>query len=594
MLRMRQVFATTSDRKSLIGDDTDDREPTFYHTQMLVDFEDRDITAAYHIENEALPFGFEFLSKATFREINFGEKGEQGEQVMIAGVELPRQGFTVCRACGKVQHHNGKPQHALSCTTRDQTAEKNFTDCIYLYRELTSEAIRMLLPVTTFAGSDRKLHSFIAALHLGLKRRFSGNIDHLRTTPYEEPVPDSTYQKKYLVLYDTVPGGTGYLQQLMRSEQPLLEVFALALDVLRSCPCNNETDKDGCYRCLFVYRRSYFMQETSRDTAIELLAEILQHREQLRPTETLRNIPINALFDSELEARFIEALHRMRAEEHPVSLSKELVHGKPGYFFRIGECAYSIEPQVPLGPEDGVSIASKADFVFHPARAQGGEKPIAVFTDGYFYHRNRIGQDMAQRMAIVHSGRYHVWSLTWKDVENRYRAQENFFCNYLEPTRAVNGNNLGVLLDNYGLGLFRDAHRGDSFEWLMRFLRAPDEQQWQRYAFVQGFLHLNPSRFATAQAKDEWITHIRELLPEDLADFVVDKKDTSIHGWYEPSGPAQTPELRLGLAIEQQATRAGQGGEMRLACCLNDSTTGQEREDFETVWNGFLRLYNLF
>lgn len=594
MLRMRQVFATTSDRKSLIGDDTDDREPTFYNTQMLVDFEDRDITAAYRLESEELPFGFEFLSRATFREINFGEKGERGEPVMIAGVELPRQGFTVCRSCGKVQNHAGKPQHALSCTTRDQQAEKNFTDCIYLYRELTSEAIRMLLPVTTFAGSDQKLHSFIAALHLGLKRRFSGNIDHLQTTPYEEPVPDSTYRKKYLVLYDTVPGGTGYLKQLMRSEQPLLEVFALALDVLRSCPCNNEPGKDGCYRCLFAYRRSFSMQETSRDTAIELLSEILQHREQLRQTDTLRNVPINALFDSELEARFIEALRRMRSEDQPVSLSKELVNGKPGYFFSLGERAYYIEPQVPLGPEDGVRISSKADFVFHPARAQGGDKPIAVFTDGYLYHRNRIGQDMAQRIAIVQSGRYHVWSLTWKDVENRYRTQENFFCHYLEPSRAVNGNNLGALLDGYGLGHFRDAYRGDSFAWLIRFLRAPDEQQWRQYAFVQGLLHLNPPRFATAQAKDEWIIRIRELLPEDIADLFADKKGTSLYGLYEPTGPTQAPELRLGIAIEQQAARAGQGGGMRIACYLDDSVTAREREDFEAVWNGFVRLYNLF
>lgn len=242
------------------------------------------------------------------------------------------------------------------------------------------------------------------------------------------------------------------------------------------------------------------MQETSRDTAIELLSEILEHRDRLQQTDTLRNVPINALFDSELEARFIEALRRIRADDQLVSLSKDLVNGKPGYFFRIGERAYYIEPQVALGPEDGVRVPTRADFMFYPARTQEGGKPVAVFTDGYLYHRNRIGQDLAQRMAIVQSGRFHVWSLTWKDVENRYRTQENFFRNYLDPSRAVNGNNLGALLEGYSLGQFRDAHRGDSFDWLMRFLRAPDEQQWQQYAFVQGLIQLNPPRFATTQA----------------------------------------------------------------------------------------------
>ncbi len=75
----------------------------------------------------------------------------------------------------------------------------------------------MLLPVVTFEGSERRLHSFISALHLGLKQTFGGNIDHLQTAPHDEPIPDSNHRKKYLALYDTVPGGTGYLKQLMRS-----------------------------------------------------------------------------------------------------------------------------------------------------------------------------------------------------------------------------------------------------------------------------------------------------------------------------------------------------------------------------------------
>ena len=160
MLRMRQVFATTSDRDSRIGDDSDDREPCFYNKQILVDFEDKHITEAFRIDSDELPFGFEFLSKATFREINFGEKGEGGDHVMIAGLELPRKGFTICRHCGKVQNHKGEIQHALICPSRDKVSENNLTDCVYLYREFSSEAIRLLLPVTTFEGSDRKTAFF--------------------------------------------------------------------------------------------------------------------------------------------------------------------------------------------------------------------------------------------------------------------------------------------------------------------------------------------------------------------------------------------------------------------------------------------------
>ncbi|HDM76787.1 MAG TPA: hypothetical protein ENG51_09995, partial [Deltaproteobacteria bacterium] len=234
MLRMRQVIATTPDRKSRIGDESDDREPNFYVKQMLVDFEHKHITDAYMIDNDQLPFGFEFLSKATFREVNFGEKGEIGETIAVAGLEMPRKGFRICRKCGKIQKKKSEIKHALTCPARKKESEKNLADCVYLYREFSSEAIRILLPVTTFSGSDKKLHSFIAALHLGLKKRFGGSIDHLRTTVHDEPIPESVYRKRYVVLFDTVPGGTGYLKQLMRDTEPMFEVLELALNALKS------------------------------------------------------------------------------------------------------------------------------------------------------------------------------------------------------------------------------------------------------------------------------------------------------------------------------------------------------------------------
>jgi DEAD/DEAH box helicase domain-containing protein len=153
MLRMRQVFATTSDRKSRIGDDSDDREPKFFNTQMLVDFDKKDVREGYRTQADEFPFGFEFISKVTFQEINFGEKGETGEPVTIAGVQLPRQGFSVCKHCGKVQSSadDSKANHAITCRSRDQELKDNFANYLYLYRQFSTEAIRILLPVTTEA-----------------------------------------------------------------------------------------------------------------------------------------------------------------------------------------------------------------------------------------------------------------------------------------------------------------------------------------------------------------------------------------------------------------------------------------------------------
>ena len=373
------------------------------------------------------------------KKINFGEKGEGGKNITIAGVELPRKGFSLCRACGKVQIKRGEIRHTTTCPLRTKESEENILDCVYLYREFSSEAIRILLPLTSLSGSERILHSFIAALHLGLKCKFGGKVEHLKTTLYEEPIEDSSLRKKYLMLFDTIPGGSGYLKELMRNKENMLEVFHLALSALKACICNKDPDKDGCYRCLFAYRTSFNMEQTSRDTAIELLSNILENRDKISKIKNLRDVKINVLFDSELENRFIEAFEEIKKQGIDLNLSKELVNGKPGYFLKINGKAYYIQPQVSLRPEEGVVIPSKADFIIYPARERDKVKPIALFTDGYLFHKDRIAQDIAQRMSIVHSNKYYIWSLTWKDVESYFHPQGDYFRNYLNPFESPNG-----------------------------------------------------------------------------------------------------------------------------------------------------------
>ncbi|MDO9585593.1 MAG: DUF1998 domain-containing protein, partial [Syntrophales bacterium] len=353
---------------------------------------------------------------------------------MIAGKDIPKNGFAVCRGCGKVQNDK-KPSHTLTCSKKDSDPEKNILDFLYLYREFTSQALRILLPVQPLSWTDKKLHSFTAALYLGLKRKFEGNIDHLRTTIHEEPSPDHQYRKRYLVLYDMVPGGTGYLKDLMENEQSLMDVFQMALDLLKACGCHQDPEKDGCYRCLYAYRNNYERNDTSRDTAIELLSEILKYRNHVVKTSSLKNLSINPLLDSALEELFIEALRSFNTPEIKVVLRQEIVNGKPGWYLKVNDLGYFIVPQVDLGAADGVLVPSRADFIFYPERSSGG-MPLVLFTDGFMYHaekgdNNRIGKDLAQRMAIARSNKFTVWSLSWDDVENSLNKKVGHYENYL-------------------------------------------------------------------------------------------------------------------------------------------------------------------
>jgi DEAD/DEAH box helicase domain-containing protein len=511
----------------------------------------------------------------------------EGEKVVIAGVDTYRKGFKVCKFCGKVDPKEAR-DHTFTCTARDKASDKNIVECLYLYREFSSEAIRMLLPVTTFAGSQTKLNSFVAALQLGLKRKFGGNIDHLQTAVHEEPISDSEHRKRYLVLFDTVPGGTGYLKQLMRSPEPLMEVFALALASLQGCTCNDDPDKDGCYRCLFAYRNSYDMAETSRSTATELLKEILEQREHLVPIEGLKGISVNALFDSELEARFIEALRRIKVGDQSAKLVKKMLpaSGKPGYLLTIGEQRWEIEPQVNLGPAHGVAIPSKADFMFYPAGRGTVTRPIAVFTDGYLYHRNRVGQDMAQRMAIAHSGKFHVWSLSWKDVENRFKGQGGYFQQLLAPTKAPLAGELNNLLNRYKVESLHTLHQADSFDWLIRFLANPDAKGWTQCAFVHGLIHLDKT-----VENEGWKKSLSDL-PENIGSFMAKNSATCVRGRWQ-SDKSQGA-VDLWLVVEPACINDGKARGMRLALSLPDSDEQRGAEGFESIWNGFIRLFNLF
>ena len=75
-----------------------------------------------------------------------------------------------------------------------------------------------------------------------------------------------------------------------------------------------------------------------------------------------------------------------------------------------------MEAQAELGESDGIAIASRPDFVIRPVRPSPSQPPIAIFMDGFEFHRKKTGEDSAKRMALVRAG-YLVWSLTWHDLE---------------------------------------------------------------------------------------------------------------------------------------------------------------------------------
>jgi DEAD/DEAH box helicase domain-containing protein len=141
--------------------------------------------------------------------------------------------------------------------------------------------------------------------------------------------------------------------------------------------------------------------------------------DQLEKVTSVADIYVNPNFDSELESKFIESLRRLGGKERLpfIRLVQDIVQGKSGYLLEVGAERYWVEPQVELGPMEGVAVMCKPDFVLWPAQSRSPRRPIAVFCDGWAYHQSITREDAQKRNALVASGRFWVWTVTWEDVQ---------------------------------------------------------------------------------------------------------------------------------------------------------------------------------
>ncbi len=491
LLRFRQAMANDNDASSRIDDRSDDREPRFFVRQMLVDFDPGEVTIAWQLESDSLAFGFEFIRRASFRDINFGEMGRTGESFRVADRDSVRPGFKLCRHCGKVQKPPrralaGKKlpgqDHARDCAAFGRENADDIFECLYLYREFASEAFRILVPYTRWGLDETVLQSFMAALHLGLKQRFGGKVDHLRIMPQEEPGLNGGPRRHYVLLYDSVPGGTGYLHQLLSEDaQTLGEVLQQAYALIQACPCQTDPDKDGCYRCLYQYRQGRAMAHVSRKTAVSVLGELVGSLDKLKRVTSVSQILINPHFDSVLESRFVEALRRLgnsRDEQGSLALPavrviQEIVRGKSGYLLEVGSERYWMRLQVDLGQEDGVGAKTRPDFLLTPVRSTSPRRSIAVYADGWADHQNCLREDARKRSALVASGRYWVWSITWTDVVRALAGSLETDLDIRAGHARLEPNHPLVVQASLALGVPAADRRENAVAGLLRWLAAP-------------------------------------------------------------------------------------------------------------------------
>lgn len=440
---------------TVLSDSTDERETVPYKTSFHFEFEKSSTSASYGMKH--IPFGIEYVKNVRILEANLGEaNAAHANNVVINGNRVPVHGFVTCRYCGKSvatpglaalssQENQLKLYHYPFCRHKDKPyndkADEVFEE-VFLSREMHTEAIKILLPVQEI-DSDATTAMFKAGLSLGLKSYFKGNPSHISLREYTEYNRSTEKFDNYVIMYDTIPGGTGYLSKLFDPAE-FSKVLKLAYEALDQCSCQFD-GKDGCYHCVLSYDNKFTRGQLSRRKAAELFKRIVDSSDSWETINgSLGSVTRSgSIEESELEVRFVTSL-RQAAEARGWQF--ECVSGFGVNYYRLttsvqgGETrVYTIIPQVQLGPSKGVEYSTRPDFFFEciertkdGASLDASELPcIALFLDGYAFHgsadggRVRFFDDFKRRESVHRSEHIITWTMTWADIDNFSNEKED-------------------------------------------------------------------------------------------------------------------------------------------------------------------------
>lgn len=308
-------------------------------------------------------------------------------------------------------------------------------------------------------------------------------------------------------------------------------------------------------------------------------------KDNVQKIDKINDIPVNPLFDSELEQRFMEAI---RTKVGAANVSDTIRNGKHSYYVKIENFAWEIEPQVPLDAGSGVSVDCKPDFVFWPVSAPE-HKPVAVFTDGFLYHKDIVSDDTIKREAIRRSGNFRVWSLSFKDVQSVFAPQGDFYTTTLEAEKMPSGKTMYQNMIKKQKADVIEPARLSSFDLLLEYLKLPDaERVFKGQAYAYSLSLLEPALMKNNLAFNNWemiVKAVNDQTHFTNADFVF--LGTIFGSWIPRTSNAHLAIHSAILASELKA-----GGAVAVCAVLNDEKD-RRTDKYEQEWNGLWRFYNV-
>lgn len=592
-----------------VRDDTDERERRHYTVVPAVDIPQEHIEAGWR--HQKVTFGWEFTRHAMIRHINVGaSRVDSVADDAFAGRRVRLNPFWVCDACGYADPDGGPAaqQHDALVPVRAtkyhrpwcprlreenstaQTAQQGAK--LLLAHELRTEALRILIPAVT-AHTEERLATFKALLLAGIARSYGGDPDHLAvvTDSMPEQGGDGDVRRHFLVLYDTLPGGTGYLHRLA-GPGGLRDVLTRARQTVESCVCVAQ-GRPACHRCLLRHVGNSEYELVSREHALDMLGELLGRAGdgwQVEEAANTRDISLVQQVESELEALFRRELLAWADREDDVSVRTALTPD--------GERDTTLRFTAPDGSVSGWQMEPQADqgftvpdFVFRSL--DDGRRRVAVYLDGYRYHasphHNRIADDAAKRTRLRSEHGWLVFQLTWDDV----RAWTEQTKSPADPVWMPYQNTAQKTASD----IHRRLHGGDPrdlprFVWanpvktLIGYLTTPDPEVWRRrtQSALAGFAAVSATSRALADGPETG---------QRLAEALAGQRLSGGSGGVQVMATKDSSGCPLTIALD---LRAGQANAQWTALTvLDDSpeTIDSDENAHRRRWQAWLYWSNL-
>jgi len=276
-----------------------------------------------------------------------------------------------------------------------------------------------------------------------------------------------------------------------------------------------------------------------------------------------------------LEARFIEALRKIADDRgRPAKVKQAIQGGKSGYRWQFGDEKWMVEPQGKPPPEETAGVQMTIDFVMRSTRP-GDERKLAIFLDGWTYHRGRLGLDLRQRMALEASGNWCVWSFTWHDLNAKFGyADAGQTLELAVPDPAA----FKAMLQKMGLPGLAQLGYESVFDWFEAELRGGG-LRWDEIGQEALAARMTEGRmsdidrwrkFVAAAAPDVVRGELQAFIPRLVA---VDDGSTNQH-------------FRL-MAVHDGKSNVA------MVCILDDHESLHDETSYKSAWGGYLRLFQL-